>query len=100
MRLFFWNLARKSLADLVHFAVQLYDVDVAAFAEADQTDFQRFTELLAGRYQTVESIDDKTKTKLLVKSSICSQQASAVIKNLTCTLILDGVPVNTSIVHG
>ena len=99
MRLFFWNLARKSLADLVHIAVQLYDVDVAAFAEADQTDFQRLTELLGGRYRTVESIDDRTKTKLLVKSSICSLHAFEVVKNLTCTLILDGVPVNTSVVH-
>ena len=99
MRLFFWNLARKSLADLAHIAIQLYDVDVVAFAEADQADFRRLTELLGDRYRKVETIDDRTKTKLLVKSSICSQQASAVIKNLTCTLILDGVPVNTSIVH-
>ena len=99
MRLFFWNLARKSLADLVQIAVQLYDVDVAAFAEADQTDFQRLTELLGGRYRTVETIDGRTKTKLLVKSSICSLHAFEVVKNLTCTLILDGVPVNTSVVH-
>lgn len=99
MRLFFWNLARKSLADLVQIAVQLYDVDVAAFAEADQTDFQRLTELLGGRYRTVETIDGRTKTKLLVKSSICSLHAFEVVKNLTCTLILDGIPVNTSVVH-
>lgn len=54
MRLFFWNLARKSLADLIYAAIQLNDVDVAAFAEVDQLDFQRLAELLddvsAGRF--------------------------------------------------
>lgn len=99
MKLFFWNLKRNCLANLIHLALQQNDVDLAAFAEVDQVDFQRLIELLDGQYRPVEAIDDSAKTKLLVKSSIYSQHASTVINNLTCTLMLDGVPVNTSIVH-
>ena len=84
MRLFFWNLARKSLADLIYAAIQLNDVDVAAFAEVDQIDFQRLVELLEDHYQTVETIDGKVKTSMLVKRSIRWQEASAVVNNLTC----------------
>lgn len=99
MKIFFWNLKRKCLADLIQSALRQNDVDLAAFAEVDQTDYQILIEQLDRRYRPVESIDGNEKTKLLVKSSIYSQHASAVIKNLTCTLMLDGVPVNTSIVH-
>lgn len=56
LRLFFWNLARKSLADLIYAAIQLNGVDVAAFAEVDQLDFQRLAELLDDHYQTVETM--------------------------------------------
>lgn len=99
MRLFFWNLARKSLADLIYAAIQLNDVDVAAFAEVDQLDFQRLAELLDDHYQTVETIDGKVKTSMLVKRTIRWQEASAVVNNLTCTLNLDDIPVNISVVH-
>lgn len=99
MRLFFWNLARKSLADLIYAAIQLNDVDVAAFAEVDQLDFQRLAELLDDHYQTVETIDGKVKTSMLAKRTIRWQEASAVVNNLTCTLNLDDIPVNISVVH-
>ena len=99
LKIFFWNLKRNRLANLIQLALQQNDVDVAAFAEVNQADFQRLIELLDGQYRPVEAIDDSAKTKLLVKSSICSQHASTVINNLTCTLMLDGVPVNASIVH-
>lgn len=99
LKIFFWNLKRKCLADLIQSALQQNDVDLAAFAEVNQTDYQKLIELFDGQYRPVETIDGNEKTKLLVKSSICSQHASAVIKNLTCTLMLDGVPVNISIVH-
>ena len=99
LNLFFWNLAQKNRPDLVVQALNQFEVDIAAFAEADNVDLNRVVELLDNSFCLVDTVDGAAKTALLVKSGIEARESFSIIGNLACTLNLNGDLLNLAVVH-